>query len=32
MEPDTFMKENTVNHRGVNYDPKTQLQTVPERV
>ena len=32
MEPDTFMRENTVNHRGVNYDPKTQLQTVPERV
>ena len=32
MEQDTFMRDNIVNHKGVNYDAKTQLQAVPERV
>ena len=32
MEPDTFMRDNIVNHRGVNNDAKTQLQAVPEGV
>ena len=32
MERDTFMRDNIVNHKGVNYDAKTQLQAVPERV
>ena len=26
MEQDTFMRDNIVNHKGVNYDAKTQLQ------
>jgi len=26
------MRDNIVNHKGVNYDAKTQLQAVPERV
>jgi cytochrome c1 len=32
MEQDTFMRDNIVNHEGVSYDAKTQLQAVPERV
>jgi hypothetical protein len=28
MEQDTFMRDNIVNHKGVNYDAKTQLQAV----
>jgi hypothetical protein len=32
MEPDTFMRDNIVNHRGVIYDAKAQLQAVSERV
>ena len=32
MEPDTFMRDNIVNHRGVNNDAETQLQAVPEGV
>jgi PAS domain S-box-containing protein len=32
MEPDTFMRDNIVNHRGVNNDPKTQLQAVPQGI
>ena len=32
MEQDTFMRDNIVNHKGVSYDAKTQLQAVPERV
>ena len=32
MEQDTFMRDNIVNHKSVNYDAKTQLQAVPERV
>jgi len=32
MEPDTFMRDNIVNYRGVNNDAKTQLQAVPEGV
>jgi hypothetical protein len=26
MEQDTLMKDNMVNHKGVSYDAKTQLQ------
>jgi len=26
------MRDNIVNHKGVNYDAKTQLQAVPEIV
>jgi hypothetical protein len=26
------MRDNIVNHKGVSYDAKTQLQAVPERV
>jgi len=32
MEPDSFMRDNIVNHRGVIYDAKTELQAVSERV
>ena len=32
MEPDTFMRDNIVNHRGVNNDAKTQLQAIPEGI
>jgi hypothetical protein len=32
MELDTFMRDNIVNHRGVNNDPKTQLQAVPQGI
>jgi hypothetical protein len=32
MEQDTFKRDNIVNHRGVNYGAKAQLQAVPKRV
>jgi hypothetical protein len=32
MESDIFMRDNIVNHRGVIYDAKAQLQAVSERV
>ena len=32
MEPDTFMRDNIINHRGVNYVAKTKLQALPESV
>jgi len=32
MEPDAFIRDNIVNHRGVNNDVKTQLQAVPEGI
>ena len=32
MEPDTFMRDNIVNHRGVTNDPKTQLQAVAQGI
>ena len=32
MEQDAFMRDKMVNHKGVSYDAKTQLQAVSERV
>jgi hypothetical protein len=32
MEPDFFMRDNIVNYRGVNNDPKTQFQAVPKGI
>ncbi len=32
MEPDTCMRDNIVNHRGVNNDAKTKLQAIPEGI
>jgi hypothetical protein len=32
MEPDTYMRDNTISHIGVNYDEKLQLQVVPEGI
>jgi hypothetical protein len=32
IELDTSMRDNIVNHGGVNYDAKTQLLAVPKRV
>jgi hypothetical protein len=32
MEPDTFMRDNIINHRGVTYGATTKLQALPESV